>query len=350
MNALRLVPSAILGLALSASTATATELRIRVEGPAVRKAELLLSWWGDTQRIPLALEISNGRAIWTLPLDADWLRMKGIYGQLPDRSFVYLQLENGFASMRSESFGWIATEPDSKRGPDNSKASSETTVDFGRGRTIRVRAGEVRELVLTPRASVSRQVRFIDDDNRPVTDITVSAHMFWSRENRMGVLSGIEPLVEGVVPNAEGIVTVPDGDFEYAIDLDGKHLDIDDPDAGPYLTVVTRLTAAERTIRIHRHRPYKVSVQVLIGNQPARLAALTGSIARNCAGACSGETAKLDDQGRITIPDFYPEEMLLCLGDETGKPIWWLTAEPAQQTVRLPAAMKLGAARDCYTP
>jgi hypothetical protein len=143
---------------------------------------------------------------------------------------------------------------------------------------------------------------------------------------------------------------VPDGDFEYAIDLDGKHIDIEDPDAGLYLTVVTRLTTAERTIRLHRHRPYKVSVQVLIGDQPARRAALTGSIARNCTGACSGGAGALDDQGRIAIPDFYPEEIVLCLGDESGKPIWWLTPEPAQQTARLPANMKLGTAEHCYRP
>ena len=345
-----LLPAAILGLALSASTSTATELRIGVEGPRVRKAELLLSWWGDTERIPLAFEITNGRAVWTLPLDADWLRTMGVEGQLPDHSFVYLQFENGYASIRSESFGWIAREPDSKTGPDNSKATAETTVDFGRGQAMRVRAGEVRELVLTPRAVVSRQLRFIDDDNRPVTDITVSAHMFWSRENRMGVLSGIQPLVEGLVPNAQGVVTVPDGDFEYAIDVDGRHLDIDDPDAGLYLTVVTRLTTAERIIRIRRHRPYKVSLQVLIGNQPAQRASLTGSVSRGCAGACSGGAGVLDDQGRITIPDFYPEEMVLCLGNESGKPIWWLTPEPAQQTARLPAGTRLGRAENCYRP
>ena len=343
-------PAAILGLALSASISTATELRIGVEGPRVRKAEVLLSWWGDTERIPLGFEILNGRAVWTLPLDADWLRTMGVNGQLPDHSFVYLQLENGYASIRSESFGWIAREPDSKTGPDNSKAASETTVDFGRGQAIRVHAGEVRELVLTPRAVVSRQLRFIDDDSRPVTDITVSAHMFWSRDNRMGILSGIQPLVEGLVPNAQGIVTVPDGDFEYAIDLDGRHLDIDDPDAGLYLTVVTRLTTAERIIRIRRHRTHKVSLQILIGNQPAQRASLTGSITRDCAGACSGGAGVLDDQGRITIPDFYPEEMVLCLGNESGKPIWWLTPEPAQQTVRLPAGTRLGRAENCDRP
>jgi len=344
------LPAAILGLALSASISTATELRIGVEGPRVGKAELLLSWWGDTERIPLGFEISNGRAVWTLPLDADWLRTMGVNGQLPDHSFVYLQLENGYASIRSESFGWIAREPGSKTGPDNSKAAAETTVDFGRGQAIRVRAGEVRELVLTPRAVVSRQLRFIDDDNRPVTDITVSAHMFWSRENRMGVLSGIQPLVEGLVPNAQGIVTVPDGDFEYAIDVTGAHIDIKDPDAGLYLTVVTRLTTAERIIRIHRHRVYTVTVQVLIGNEPAKGASLTGSVLPQCSGACSGLFGALDDEGRITLSGFDPEERTACLGDQSGKPIWWLTPEPAQQIVRLPAATKLGTAEHCYRP
>lgn len=339
----------IFAVAFSARASTATELRIGVDGSRIKKAELLLVWWGDTERIPLALEITNGRAVWKLPLDADWLRTMGIHGQLPDRSFVYLQLEEGFSSVRSESFGWIATEPDSKTGPDNSKASAETTVDFGLGRAIRVRAGEVRELVLTPRAVVSRQLRFIDDENQPVSDITVSAHMFWSRDNHMGVLSGIEPLVQGLVPNAQGIVTVPDGDFEYAIDVKGRHFSIKDSDAGPYNTVVTRLTTAERIIRIHRHRPYKVSLQVLIGDQQARRASLTGSVP-GCTGACSGGAGTLDDQGRITLPDFYPEEVTVCLGDEFGKPIWWLTPEPAQQIVRLPAGTKLGTAANCYRP
>lgn len=111
---------------------------------------------------------------------------------------------------------------------------------------------------------------------------------------------------------------------------------------------MTRLTTAERVIRIRRHRPYKVALQVLIGNQPAQRASLTGSIARDCAGACSGGAGTLDGEGRIAIPDFYPEEMVLCLGDESGKPIWWLAPEPAQQTVRLPSGTKLGTATDCY--
>jgi hypothetical protein len=58
----------------------------------------------------------------------------------------------------------------------------------------------------------------------------------------------------------------------------------------------------------------------------------------------------LDDEGRITFPDFYPDEMVLCLGNESGKPFWWLTPEPAQQTVRLPAGTTLGTAANCDRP
>ena len=77
------------------------------DGPKVKKAELSFPGGATMIAFPLRSRSPTDALHGRFPRRR-WLRMKVHLWSAADHSFVYLQLDNGFASMRSESFGWIA--------------------------------------------------------------------------------------------------------------------------------------------------------------------------------------------------------------------------------------------------
>src|SRR5262249_12679526 len=157
------------------------------------------------------------------------------------------------------------------------------------GNPVVIRAGDQREMVVKLRRPVPRRVRFLDEAQKPIRYIKVTAGMFWSNENHCGRLAGFDPLIRDATPDARGAGTIPDGDFQYAIVVYGRHLAIkgeDNPGEG-YLT--TALTAAETVVPIHRFRRLPLSVLVLAGGKPLKDAPLWAD-RPSCGvcGACNG--------------------------------------------------------------
>ena len=174
----------------------ATELGIQVRARmalrrVVETAELLLVAWGDTERIPLTFTFNAEGVVLHVPLDTEWLRSRWPRADDMESAFIYLTGRD-FVSLRSDPFRWLGI-----KGASGDDPRADVTINFGQGQEVTVREGEAPTLVLTVRRSPEpRQLRFVDDDERPVTTVTVSAHMLWSTSNHCGVLSGKETLIE----------------------------------------------------------------------------------------------------------------------------------------------------------
>lgn len=345
----------------AASGAHATELRIgaRAQNDApvlVEKVELLLVAWGDTERIPLPFTIEGERALFHLPLDPEWLSARWSRASDMEAAFIYLTGRN-FVSLRSLPFSWLgrATGP-------TSQPSSEVTIDFGQGQRIMVASGETKDIIVNVRTvPEARPIRLVYEDGTPATNATVSAYMFWSNSNHCGVLNGADPLVRGVRANRDGLVTLPDGDFEYALDVGiGPHESVVDSETDPNGVIETYLDTAERVVRIHRNKRQPLSLRVMVGDQVVRDAPFTETVRGSGCGVRTGGLFSWTDDGRmvgptleqdgtVVISDFYPEEVeAICLGDERGETIWTLStfgSEPV--TARFPAGTRLAMTTYC---
>ncbi len=189
-------------------------------GPVrLKKAQLLLAWWGSTEEVPLRHRYVAGELIVTVPLHG------GVLSALdeappPDFAYVYLEFD-GFAPVRSEQFHWLGSteRPDP---PGEWKKVTAVKFRFRGGPTVSIRDGERREVSLQVRRPISKQVRFVDERGLPFTDITVDGGAFWSMENHCGRPSGLIPLFAERRPDADGVVPVPDGDVEYGFRVDGN--------------------------------------------------------------------------------------------------------------------------------
>ncbi|HOW73899.1 MAG TPA: hypothetical protein PKY77_25120 [Phycisphaerae bacterium] len=314
--------------------APATELRLRfVDGGRrpvqVSRAELLLVAWRDADRLPLPVQGDRVH----LNLSPSWLRSRWPM-RFPDliRAYLYVQAE-GYAPVRSEPFLWLGSRAATRgRDPD------AVTIDFRQGRPAVLREGEHTERTIMLRRPRPRGVTLVGDDGRPVGGVRVSAYMFWSASNHCGVLNGADSLGEYVSDDA-GQLMLPDGDFEYALVLEEnrstfqlppgpgvtaviQHLG--SPASGDYRsTLISVLQPPNTTFHVHRfaHRP--LHARILRGGRSVAQVTLMCWLANCGCGACSGPLATSDADGRITVEDFYPEEiegLFICGPD--GKRIW----------------------------
>ena len=335
---------------VAASAADATEVRIHIARPVeyrgvvhVKRAELLLAWWGDTEIVPLKVSTESGGPVISVPLDREvWTTLAP---QPPDFAYVYLEFAD-FVSARSERFYWLGSAP-------HGQEVREISLRFRSQSPVAVHAGQRVDLSLTVRAPVSRQLRLIDDAQRPVTDVTVDGWMFWSAYNHCGALSGAKPLFANVRPTADRIVSVPDGDFEYAFELHGNtHLSVRDPkapDGSRRAFFTTDLDSPERIVRIHRHSRVTLRVHVTVDGRP-RAGVPIGAAAWAACGNGTYTVGRTNAAGLLRIPDFYPDEVeAICVGDRHGQPLWSLSVRDQRDvSISLPADARIGEPRVCY--
>jgi len=350
----RLCAVLVVAIAAFASEARATEVRIRVPRPAeyphavlLKKAQLLLAWWGDTEAVALTHRYEGSDLIITVPLDREvWTSLKAV--QPPDFGYVYLQFDD-FVPVRSERFYWLGgTAP--APSPVNWETVGAVRFAFRGGVSTEIRSGEQRELTLTVRRPVAKQLRFVDDFGRTFTDMTVEGGMFWSAANHCGFPAGLKPLFDSIRPNADGIVTVPDGEFEYGFRISGaRHVSVVEPssnDNGSFF--ITYIDAPELVVRLHRHVRMALSVRVTRAGRP--VGGVTVGAAVPACGNGTGPLGRTDDSGVLRVPDFYPEEFeAICIGGADGQPIWAIPPpDSGEITVDLPASAQIGEPVYCY--
>ena len=344
----------VLAAAMSAqapATQSATELLIRVRPPAgetqpvrLENAQLLLAWWGYSEEVPLAHRYEAGELLVTVPLGRDvW----SSHGQAPDFAYVYLEFD-GFVPVRSEQFYWLGGSA-----PTGSRGSWETVTAvqfrFRAGPVVRIRQGEKREVRLQARRAIPKQVRFLDDLDRPVSDITVDGGAFWSRNNHCGHPGGLKPLFEDRRPDASGVLPVPDGDVEYGFWMKGAtHISVVGAESYEPYFFNTYIDTPEEVIRIKRHRREPLSLRVSIGGAPAAGVIVGATGVAGCMNT-TFEIGRTDARGVLRVRDFYPEEYEgVCIGGEDGRVVW-AVARPARGEIRvdLPAGTKVGEVTYC---
>src|SRR5262249_47340893 len=123
-----------------------------------------------------------------------------------------------------------------------------------------------------------------------------------------------------------------------------------------YLT--TFLTSPETVVRIHRFQRRPLSMLVLAGGKPLPGASLWADRHCGVCGAGNRIVATSEQRGRIRKMDFYPEEVGdLCFVDKSGKQVWGMVAEAAEElepgviTVRLAPGTELESKwAHCYMP
>ncbi len=262
----------------------------------VAKAELLLLAWGATKRIELEM---SGDGL-DFVLDPDWLRSRWP-ARFNDLIGAYLYLQAPpFVAIRSERFQWPGVDPE----------AGAVTIGFPTGRSAVVDVGSEAKMTLAFRTGSVRRVRIVDTQGAPLSGIAIDAYMFWSQSNRCAVLTGGEPL-GSYVTDAGGWIEVPDGDFEYALELAstlrGDHVFVAD---GRYERerLVTDLRQVETDVVVHRFPIRPLKMRIL---RPAGAAAgvvLHGHMSNCSCGACSGPLAATDEAGAIRLDGFQPEK------------------------------------------
>lgn len=333
-----------LAAALSAqapATQSTTELRIRVRPPEgetervrLENARLLLAWWGGTEEVPLAHRYQGSDLIVTVPLGREvWAS----HGQAPDFAYVYLEFDE-FVPVRSDQFHWLGGHE-----------QAPVRFRFHGGPTVQVREGQTREAQLQVRRANPKQVRFVDQFDKPVSDITVDAGVFWSRNNHCGYPGGLIPFFEDRRPDDNGVLTIPDADVNYGFLVESAaHISIvgsypHDPD---FLN--TYIDEPEKVIRIKRHRRVPLSMRVTIGGAPAPGVVVGVSFIRGCMNT-TFPVGRTDAQGILRVPDFYPEEYEgVCIGAVGRDPVWRVERTGRRHIrVDLPAGTKVGDAVYC---
>lgn len=330
--------AALLAL-LSAVPAQATGLRLQAIGPegepvAIERAEVLLVAWGDTRVIELP--IVDGLV--SVDLSYSWLEDRSPRARDTEGAYLYLEAD-GLAPVRSERFHWIGAY-----GETSGERARHAEIRFPGGESVTVEPGTAADLTVHLRRPVARWLRLVDEAGRPMTGLGVEMSMFWSRSNHCGALASSHhhPLGRAVA-DAEGLVCVPDGDFEHAFVFDSGPYWPMHPDALDYLPprVVTRLTEEVTTVLFHRFEARTIDVWVTRGGAPVSGVDVLTCVARCPCGACCGRTAPVEE-GRATLGatfDFYPEatnpirlidratDTLLWEGDPRE---WPATEEPIQ--------------------
>lgn len=332
-----------------------TQVRVRAQPPGgapgsatVKRAELLLGWWDGTARIPLTVGKDAEGAFVAVPLHPGvWGDLRAL--QAPEMALVLLEFD-GFVPVVSREFLWLGALGH-QGGPVR-----DTSLAFRGAQPLVVRPGDDAELVVPLRRAVSRQLKFVDDSGTAVTDITVSGGMFWSVDNMCGFPAGNVPLFDDIRPNADGVITVPDGDLEYGIEIREN----------PYLRVVTpppfegsgnffrmRFDSPEQVVHIRRFSRLPLQVRVFVGESPAAGASLT--IEPPAVSGCAlegGERVTTDAQGVWVRGDFYPDQVgAICIADDRGELLWSQSQFDTRTiTVSLPEGTRLGVAKGCASP
>lgn len=322
---------------LLAANADATELQIHFQGPdqskaVIEKADLLLVGWGWVETVDL---IPDGN---TIRLNFEALAM-----QSPEK---FQNLDSAQIFVRGKNLAAIQSEPFVWPGSGRNGISEETRIDFRGGRSAAVRTGDNAEMTVLMRRPENRRIRFLDEEGKPIVGLKVSIVRFESSQNHCGFLRG-EELKAGTT-GADGRLTVPDGDFMYALKLDfWSHYNFTSQTFSPddrdnFVTVF--LTQPETVLQLHRMEAVRLALRVFVGEAPAIGVSFTDSRNIGICGAASGPLGNTDSNGSLLVENYFPEERDgICLVDEQGKLLWGKESQDLLQISRNPIEIRLPA-------
>ena len=321
MNTRQFWCSLLLGLLLAPVPAMADDTRLRLAfyGPGhehvvITRAELLVVAWGLTERLPLQ---ATGNTL-NLDMSESWLRAQSnVAPRLRDLERVFLYVKAaGYAPVRSDAFLWVGAHG----GDYGLPRVTTTTVMMSGGAPVTLSEGTTVEAAVVLRPPQTRVLRFVEESGAPVGGLDVQALMFWSHSNHCGVLAGADSLMAGKT-DRNGDVTVPDGEFDYALVLPTRapfrYRFVQDS-IGDDGHVVIRPTGPRTVVPLHRVVRRDLAVEVRRDRRPAPGLTLMGEGECVCM-ICSGRIGSTDQRGRTTVSPFFPEmwaSVWLCDGDQ----------------------------------
>ncbi|HWP83832.1 MAG TPA: hypothetical protein VNN17_01460 [Terriglobia bacterium] len=303
--------------ALGAQNA-ATELRIHPADEAgqparLSKAELYLDVWGGGERIALAPDEAGVR----VPLDRSWLcsERPALCQDQYVEGRVLLQAQ-AFAPVVSGSFLWMGSVETPGEEP-----RTVVTVTFLNGAWMSVAQGESKQLTIPLRRPRPRKLRFVNPAGEPVAGVRVRASLLLAASNPCGSVEG-EPLAEGL-SDAAGEFIFPDADAVYSFELAKAHHALADPqEPDQNMRIIGAPSGPVSTVVLRELEKRPLQFRITGGENLAGLQLSACRTACSC-GACCGTLGESDDQGRIDIEDFHPEEYeRLTLTDREGRQVW----------------------------
>jgi hypothetical protein len=262
---------------------------------AYSKAVLFMAAWGETD----SQEFPTEDDLLVLPVEEDSVRSywPRTVGDLWHEYRLYIEAD-GYVPMMSKPMSFIGMET-------WLGLATEVVIEFHNRPKVTISEGETREIVLAMRRPQSRYLRFVDDDQKPVPGVEVTSYMFWTAANHCGVPTATL-LVEGI-SDTDGRVPIPDGDFEYAFQLRKPLYHLKDRvDSPMYLT--TYLSDQETVVALHRLQKQSLEMIVQKNGAPLVDETLFGQWVGCPCGLCATEIATTDENGRISVDGFYPEE------------------------------------------
>ncbi len=262
------------------------------------EAEMLLLNYGGTRRHSLQ---PTGSTV-TVVLTPDELKRWWPERPIPNAVEGHILLRaSGYAPLKSKPFKLFGEETD---------LSIPRTVSFPRHAAVALGIDDVITVDVVLRWPEERLVRLMTTDGTPVAGAKVEINMLWSTSNHCTVANGID-LLKVAESNDDGLIEVPDGDFEYLFRFPtGLHAHIrgntDLDDARDRL--ITRLTNRVTPIRVEYWKNRKFRLTFHLDGKPMVGKEIT-AFSRTCGcGACRIQLAVTDEGGKAHQTGIFANE------------------------------------------
>ena len=293
-----------------------------VAGTAVNlsAAEIYVDPWGGGETYKVQPRGSEVR----IPLDARWpCSQDPAWCSWHDLDARITLRADGYEHIRSDHFPWL-------------NGSGDTTVlRFPEGLERRIEPGKVMTLTVPFRRPTARRLRVIDAAGHPITDAGIMIRELLSLSNHCGGPEGTT-VFEGKTDSG-GQVVLPPGQVEFWVRVLKPHHVVVPTPRYDLDWIIGRFDAPESRIVL---RPMvRRALDLEFRNADGAPASVkVWAIGTGCGAA--GLLGTSDVNGRLSIADFYPEEITHLYVGENGNWRWDLDPRKEQWQGRRVVTLK----------
>jgi hypothetical protein len=318
---------------IASERALSTELWIQPRDESGRmlrlsRAEVYLDIWGHGKKVTL---VQNDRGV-RLPLDQSW--PCSVWPDICGKNALcgarlILQAE-GYTTVTSRIFYPFGTQSPAA-GPTGTTVDT-ITISFQGVPEVRLKEGDTKELKIPFRRPAPKVLRVIDEQGKPLSGIQIWDQLLFAQSNHCGAVEG-ETLVQSET-NAAGEVNIPDVNGECAFSMENlRHYALQESWKAEVPIVAIRQVQTPVTTIVLRALEKRSLLQLEFTNSslPAAGLQLISCFNVACGTGCGTIQGETDQNGRVLLKDYYPEEMFLILRDHSDKVYWQGNApEPAK--------------------
>jgi len=273
---------------------------------------------------PAAEHYANERGV-RLPLDRSWPCTAWQVVCDPNAlwSARLIMTAEGYAPVTSRVFYLLGTQSPGA-GPPGAKIDT-VTISFSGVPEIRVhvKEGDSGEVNIPFHRPVRRVLRVTDQQGKPLSGIGIWDQLLFAQSNHCGAVEG-ETLVRGQT-NANGELTIPDVSGECAFEIDDlKHYELRESLHVSKPIIAVRELRDPITTIVLRSLEKRTGLQLEFKNHgiPAAGLQLISCLSVACGAGCGLIEGETDQNGRVVLKEYYPEEVYLILADHNDKVYW----------------------------